>query len=94
MGDSAAAMTEYESSGGQKEILLTDPAGKVSLWKWDSWGFTRQETEVSFAVFGDLIAHEPIYGYGLSEGFDFLFEHVAGGSEEKRISRCSIRKRR
>ena len=86
MGADAAAMTEYESSGGQKEILLTDPAGKVSLWKWDSWGFTRQETEVSFAVFGDLIAHEPIYRYGLSEGFDFLFEHVGEAVEKADIA--------
>lgn len=82
MGTAAAAMAEYKDCRGQKGIWLTDPAGKTSLWKWDFWGFTRQETEVSFAVFGDLIAHEPIYRYGLSEGFDFLFENVEEALEE------------
>lgn len=75
MGADAAAMSEYENHRGKKGILLTDPAGKTSLWYWDFWGFSKQETEVSFAVFGDLIAHEPIYRYGLAEGFDFLFEN-------------------
>lgn len=58
-------------------LYFTDREGKISSWRWDSWGFTRQETEVSFAVFGDNLIHEPIYRYGLNNGgsFDFLFEN-------------------
>lgn len=61
-------------------LLLTDPAGNVSSWFWDSWGFTREDTEITFVAFGDLIAHEPIYRYGLQsgEGFRFLFENFKG----------------
>lgn len=59
-------------------VWLTDTAGEVSSWAWDSWGFTRQKTEVSFAAFGDVVVHEPIYRYGLKhrEDFSFLFENV------------------
>ncbi len=58
-------------------LLLTDPDGKVSSWFWDSWGFTREDTDITFVAFGDLLAHEPIYRYGLQsrEGFAFLFEN-------------------
>ena len=64
-----------ESKG---HLLLTDPEGKISSWLWTSWGFTREETEVSFVVFGDNLIHEPIYRYGLHNGgnFDFLYEAV------------------
>ncbi len=59
-------------------LLLTDTDGLVSSWVWDSWGFTRQDTEVSFAVFGDNLLHESIYRYGLyhDPSFGFLFENV------------------
>ncbi|MCM1101209.1 MAG: CapA family protein [Clostridium sp.] len=62
-----------------EHLLLTDPEGMVSSWVWNSWGFTREETEVTFVAFGDNLIHAPIYGYGLRAGgsFDFLFEGVA-----------------
>lgn len=58
-------------------LLLTEPDGIISSWKWDSWGFTKEPTEVSFLVFGDNLIHEPIYRYGLrqDESFGFLFEN-------------------
>lgn len=61
----------------QPRLWLTAPDGSVSSWMWDSWGFTKEDTDISFAVFGDLIAHEPIYRYGLQqdEAFGFLFEN-------------------
>lgn len=61
----------------RQRLLLTDTEGKVSSWIWDSWGFTKEDTDISFVVFGDNLVHEPIYQYGLhnnDEGFDFLFE--------------------
>ena len=59
----------------RNRLLLTAPDGRVSSWIWDSWGFTKEVTEVSFVVFGDSLIHEPIYRYGLhnDECFDFLF---------------------
>lgn len=58
-------------------LYLTDREGKVSCWRWDFWGFTKEEREVTFVVFGDNLIHEPIYRYGLShEGsFDFLYDN-------------------
>lgn len=66
---------------GQSEqtnhLWLTDPEGKISCWTWDFWGFTREETEVSFVVFGDNLIHEPIYRYGLNQegSFAFLYDN-------------------
>lgn len=59
-------------------LWLTDLEGAVSSWVWDSWGFTKEEGSISFAAFGDLLTHEPIYRYGLQNGgnFDFLFENM------------------
>lgn len=59
-------------------LLLTAPDGRVNSWIWDSWGFTKETTEVSFVVFGDNLIHEPIYRYGLynDESFDYLFENI------------------
>lgn len=59
-------------------LLLTDRQGQITCWFWDSWGFTRESTEVSFAVFGDNLIHEPIYQYGLhyDEDFSFLYENI------------------
>lgn len=59
-------------------LLLTDTEGLITSWIWDSWGFKKEDTEVSFAVFGDNLIHESIYTYGLHHGgsFDFLFENV------------------
>ena len=62
----------------RNRLLLTAPDGRVSSWIWDSWGFTKEVTEVSFVVFGDSLIHEPIYRYGLhnDECFDFLIENI------------------
>ncbi len=62
----------------RSRLWLTQPDGRSSRWVWDSWGFSREETDVSFAVFGDNLIHEPIYRYGLQNGgsFDFLFDDV------------------
>ena len=59
-------------------LWMTDLEGAVSSWVWDSWGFTKEEGSISFAAFGDLLTHEPIYRYGLQNGgnFDFLFENM------------------
>lgn len=69
-------------------LMLTAPDGKVSSWIWDFWGFTKEETEVSFVVFGDNLIHEPIYRYGLQNdgNFDFLFENVGDMIEESDIA--------
>ena len=62
----------------RSRLWLTDLEGAVSSWVWDSWGFTKEEGSISFAAFGDLLTHEPIYRYGLQNGgnFDFLFENM------------------
>lgn len=63
---------------GRQHLLLTEPDGRVSSWVWDSWGFTKEDTDISFVVFGDNLMHEPIYQYGLHNyngNFDFLFEN-------------------
>lgn len=64
----------------RSRLWLIQPDGSGSRWVWDSWGFSREETDVSFAVFGDNLIHEPIYRYGLQNGgsFDFLFDGVRG----------------
>lgn len=59
-------------------LWLTDLDGKTSSWMWDSWGFVKEESEISFVAFGDNIIHEPLYRYGLQqkEGFSFLYENI------------------
>lgn len=69
-----------------ERLLLTDTDGLITSWVWDFWGFKKDDTDVSFAVFGDNLIHESIYTYGLNHGgsFDFLFENVkelVGGSD-------------
>ena len=73
---------EKISSGGKKKygeyLLLTDPMGEISYWKWDDWGFTKEDAEVSFTIFGDNLIHQPIYTYGLNHdgNFNFLYEGI------------------
>ena len=67
-GDQGARVedvAERGSAGGRQRILLTNTEGRMSSWIWDSWGFTREDTDISFVVFGDNLIHEPIYQYGL-----------------------------
>lgn len=76
------------SGNGQNRLFLTDINGEISCWIWDSWGFTREDKTVSFAVFGDNIIHEPIYRYGLNNGgsFDFIFENLEDVISESDIA--------
>lgn len=69
-------------------LLLTDRQGQMTCWFWDSWGFTRESTGVSFCVFGDNLIHEPIYQYGLhyDEDFSFLYENVKDTIAQSDIS--------
>lgn len=83
-----AVRNEETGSGFRTHLLLTGPDGKISSWVWDSWGFTKEETEVSFVVFGDNLMHEAIYRFGLHNGgnFDFLYENVRDMIKESDIS--------
>lgn len=87
IGTDVADLTVSEKSG-YVSLLFTDTKGHVSCWRWDSWGFTKQETEVSFVVFGDNLIHEPLYRYGLHNGgnFDFLFENIRDMIEESDVA--------
>ncbi len=78
IGEDVAAM----ESGGEAphcRLFLTATDGERSCWAWGSWGFSKEDREVSFAVFGDNLIHGPVYRYGLDRGgnFDFLFQGVA-----------------
>ena len=79
-----AASDRSDASTGRQHLLLTDLDGKMSSWIWESWGFTKEDTDISFVAFGDNLIHEPIYQYGLhnntkkddnSSDFNFLFEN-------------------
>ncbi len=78
IGQDVSEMTVKPDDAARNHLFLTDPTGKITSWIWDSWGFTKENTEVSFVVFGDNLMHEPIYRYGLQNetGFHFLFENV------------------
>ena len=79
-GDGAVQNAGSRQPTGRKQrIILTDTSGKLSSWVWDSWGFTKEDTDISFVVFGDNLIHEPIYQYGLHKSennFAFLFENT------------------
>ena len=67
-----------QQKGERQRLRLTDTDGNMSSWIWDFWGFTKEDTDISFVVFGDNLIHEQIYQYSLHnyEGsFDFLFEN-------------------
>ena len=78
IGQDVLNIASNQKSAPYNRLWLTDLEGEVSSWVWDSWGFTREDSSISFVAFGDLLAHEPIYRYGLHNGgnFDFLFENV------------------
>ncbi len=78
IGQDVTAISAKETALSRSRLLLTDREENISSWIWDSWGFVKEETDVSFVVFGDNLIHEPIYRYGLQseEGFGFLFEKV------------------
>lgn len=78
IGPDVAGISENGKEAPFCRLLLTDLYGTVNSFRWDGWGFTKEDTEVSFVVFGDILIHEPIYRYGLRHGgsFDFLFENL------------------
>lgn len=88
IGQDVAQMAFGGNKSCHKRLFLTDPEGAVSYWHWESWGFTKEEAEVSFVVFGDNLIHEPIYTYGLNRegGFDFLYDNVRDMIAESDIS--------
>lgn len=87
IGQDVVRMEASETLASKKRLWLTGRDGEVSSWVWDFWGFAKEDTEISFAVFGDLIAHEPIYRYGLQNGdFGFLFENFADVLAQKDVT--------
>lgn len=78
IGQDVAEMTVNTGETLINRLFLTDHGGIISSWIWDSWGFRKEDTDVSFTVFGDNLIHEPIYQYGLcyDNSFGFLFENL------------------
>ncbi len=78
IGQDVAVIQDNGKIAPYTRIWLTEPCGVTSSWRWDSWGFTKEDSEISFVAFGDNIIHEPIYRYGLQreEGFSFLYENI------------------
>jgi poly-gamma-glutamate capsule biosynthesis protein CapA/YwtB (metallophosphatase superfamily) len=62
----------------KQRLVFTDTDDVLNLFVWSSWGFEKEESSVSFSVFGDNLIHEPIYRYGLSndKNFTFLYKNV------------------
>ncbi len=79
-------------SNGQEapyiRLWMQEPEGTMSSWFWDSWGFQREENNISFCVLGDVLAHKPIYNYGLQKepSFEFLFENVQEILDDSTVS--------
>lgn len=88
IGQDVADLAANQKSAPYSRLWLTDLEGTVSSWAWDSWGFTKEDTDISFVAFGNLLAHEPIYCYGLNNGgdFGFLFENVKAVIAESDIA--------
>ncbi len=88
IGQDVAQMAFCSGKASSGRLFLTDPEGEISCWCWDSWGFAREDAEVSFAVFGDNLIHEPIYTYGLNHqgNFDFLYDNVLDIIKENDVS--------
>jgi len=78
IGQDVAAVVVRDGASPGKHLTLLSPDGEMSSWFWDSWGFTKEETDTSFVVFGDNLIHGPIYRYGLQRdgNFAFLYENV------------------
>lgn len=78
IGQDVISMSIDKTKPHYHRLILKDLDESISSWVWDSWGFTKEDTDVSFVVFGDNLIHEPIYRYGLlnDESFGFLYENV------------------
>lgn len=61
-----------------RHLWLLGTDGKMSSFVWDSWGFVKEDTDITFVALGDNLIHEPIYRYGRQKegNFDYLFENV------------------
>ena len=79
--DTAAQVSITE----RQHLLLTDTDGRMSSWIWDSWGFTKEDTDISFVVFGDNLIHEPIYQYGLHKTENDSSSHVCNSSSGSNV---------
>ncbi|MDE7429111.1 MAG: CapA family protein, partial [Lachnospiraceae bacterium] len=88
IGQDVADIASNQKSAPYSRLWLTDLEDEVSSWVWDSWGFAKEDTDISFVAFGDLLVHEPIYRYGLNNGgdFGFLFENVKAVLAESDIA--------
>lgn len=77
IGQDVCRMRTQTTGDGRVYLWLSEPDGHMNCWTWASWGFAKEETDVTFAVFGDTLIHEPIYTYGLRHNgdFSFLFEN-------------------
>lgn len=84
----ASADASYSRPDLRQRLLLTAPDGARSGWVWDSWGFSREDIDITFSVFGDNLIHEPIFRYGLTDGhgFDFLYDGLRGTIEQADIA--------
>lgn len=78
IGQDVAIIQDNGKTAPYARLWLTEPDGATSSWRWDSWGFAKEDCEISFVAFGDNIIHEPIYRYGLQQekDFSFLFDNV------------------
>lgn len=78
IGQDVVMIQGNEKKAPYTRLWLTDLDGKTSSWMWDSWGFVKEEREISFVAFGDNMIHESIYRYGLQqkEGFSFLYQNI------------------
>lgn len=78
IGQDVVRLQDNGKDAPYTRIWLTDLNGNTNSWMWDSWGFVKEESEISFVAFGDNMIHEPIYRYGLQqeEGFSFLYQNI------------------
>lgn len=78
IGQEVADITTNGKDAPHTRLWFQDRNQEMSSWVWDSWGFTKEDSAITFAAFGDILAHEPIYRYGLQKDgeFGFLFENV------------------
>lgn len=79
IGQDVADMTSNGKEAPDVRLWFRTPDNEMSSWVWDSWGFAKEDGDITFGVFGDVIVHEPIYRYGLEKepSFGFLFDNVA-----------------
>lgn len=79
IGQDVADVTSNGKKAPDVRLWFRSPGNETSSWVWDSWGFAREDGDITFSVFGDVIIHEPIFRYGLQNepSFEFLFDNVA-----------------